>query len=85
MKSTDHHYEDGYVITNSVSSGWPMVFYNKVYKTSNNLPTEWNKCMKRGVKLVAIFVTSQWRCGILPDDAKQTLYGCEVVYKYSAN
>lgn len=85
METFEHHYEDGYMFTNAYSSGWSMVYYNQVYKTTNYLPKAWNKLMKRGVKPVAIFVTSQWRCGVLPSDPKQTVYGCDVMYKYSAN
>lgn len=63
-------------------TGWPIVFYAGLYRETNTMPYQWNVGYKRS-KLVSVFVTSQWRTQCRENG--KLWYGCDVLYKYSAN
>lgn len=81
-ESFPHYYEDGYLITNLATSGWPIVWYAGVYRNGNTFPYQWNTLCKRA-KPVAQFVGSIWRGKEI--DKKKAWFGCGLTYNYSAN
>lgn len=83
MSETFPHYsEDGYVPTNTWSSGFDIVFYSGLYRETNNMPHQWNRNMKRS-KPVAIFTVSQWRTKCKENG--KLWYGCDLIYCHSNN
>ena len=60
-----------------------QVCYGGVYKNTKVLPKQWNNLLK-GHSPIALFMVSQWR-GNKSSDNKKCWFGCELIYKYSAN
>lgn len=77
-----HYYEDGYLITNRATTGWPIVQYGGIYRDTNGFPYQWNTYYKRS-KPIAHFVSSAWRGKKI--EPKKCWYGCDLIYKYSVN
>lgn len=81
MEETFPHYsEDGIFGTGLV--GWRQIEYGGIYRDTNGFPWQWNKYGKRK-KPVSEFVSSMRRGKKV--DAKKCWYGCDLIYKYSAN
>lgn len=83
MKTFPHFYEDGYVITDLLTTGWKQIYYGGLYRNTHGMPYQWNKFFKRH-KPIALFMQSEWRCS-KTEDGKKCWYGCNLTYKYSAN
>lgn len=77
-----HYYEDGYLITNLSTTGWPTIWYAGIYRNTNGFPYQWNASSKRA-KPVSGFIMGAFRGNKVGD--KKCWYGCHLTYKYSAN
>ena len=77
-----YYAEDGYVVGGCFACGWKTVSYFGLYRETNGMPRQWNRCLKTH-KPIAYFITGQWRTKHRQD--KKLIYRCDTTYRHSEN